>query len=174
MLGFALLGALIAGTYGVIHDHVTFSIGPEYFTHFKFDQFKWANPEMGNRMFVSCIGFLVTWWVGLIVAWFLARRLLPNQPRNVAFRKIWIGFAIVFATGIVFGIGGYLYGVIRGPYGDYSGFSYVFERLGITDHWAFMRVAYIHNAGYLGGLVGFVLACFLIQPGKENSPSARG
>ena len=132
ILGFALLGALIAGTYGVIHDHVTFSISPEYFTHFKFDQFKWANPEMGNRMFVSCIGFLATWWVGLIVAWFLARRLLPNQPRNVAFRKIWIGFAIVFATGIVFGIGGYLYGVIRGPYGDYSGFSYVFERLGIT------------------------------------------
>jgi len=35
-LGFAFLGAMIAGGYGIVHDHVTFTIGPEYFTKLKF------------------------------------------------------------------------------------------------------------------------------------------
>ena len=157
MLAYASLGSLIAGAYGVAHDHVTYSIGPEYFTHFKFDQFAWANLRMGNRVFVSCIGFLATWWVGLIVAWILARRMLPDQPRAVACRKILTGFAIVFTTGILFGFGGYLYGLVRGPDADYSAWAGVFDRLGISDPWSFMRVGYIHNAGYLGGLVGLVL-----------------
>ena len=34
MLRFTLIGALIAGTYGVLHDQITYSIGPEYFTQF--------------------------------------------------------------------------------------------------------------------------------------------
>lgn len=164
MLGLSLLGSAIAGSYGVAHDHITYSIGPEYFTHFKFEQFQWANLGMGNRVFVSCIGFLATWWVGLIVAWILARRLLPGQRRRVAIQKIFKGFAIVFVTGFLFGVGGYCYGLCRGPDADYSVWSAPLNRLGVSDHWAFIRVGYIHNAGYLGGLVGLVLTFFLLKP----------
>jgi predicted ribosomally synthesized peptide with SipW-like signal peptide len=32
MLAIAFVGALVAGTYGVFHDQVTYSISPEYFT----------------------------------------------------------------------------------------------------------------------------------------------
>ena len=166
ILGFALLGSVVAGAYGVIHDQITYSIGPEYFTNFKFDQFHWADLKMGDRVFVSCVGFLATWWVGLIIAWILARRMLPNQTRHVACRKILKGFAIVFGTGLLFGAGGYVYGLFRGPNADYSAWAGAFERLGVTDHWAFMRVGYIHNAGYLGGLTGLVLTFFLVKPEK--------
>jgi len=169
MLGLALLGSLIAGAYGVVHDHITYSIGPEYFTRFKFDQFRWANLHMGNRIFVSCIGFLATWWVGLIVAWVLARRLLPNQSRRVAIQKTFKGFAIVFATGFLFGIGGYCYGLYLGPDADYSAWSAALNRLGVSDHWAFIRVGYIHNAGYLGGLAGLVLTFLLLKPANMKN-----
>lgn len=163
ILGFAVVGSLLAGTYGIVHDQITYSIGPEYFTHFKFDQFSWANLQLGDRFFVACIGFLATWWVGLIVAWILTRRMLPNQSRPVAYRKILTGFGIVFVVGFLFGLSGYAYGVIKGPEGDYSAWQGNFEQLGISDKWSFMKVAYIHNAGYLGGLVGLIMTYFFIR-----------
>lgn len=78
MFGSALLGGLAAGLYGVLHDQVTYTISPEYFTKLKFEQFAYAD------------------------------------------------FAIV-------------------------------------DEWAFVRVAYIHNASYLGGLLGLLVALVTIR-----------
>ena len=169
MFGMAFLGAIVAGMYGILHDHITFSIGPEYFTNLKFKQFHYADFGLGERVFVSCIGFLATWWVGFIIAWFLSRRLIPNQPREIAYRGIYMGFAIVFGCGIVAGFGGYFYGLWRGPDSDYSGWWLLTHRFQITDTWAFVRVAYIHNASYLGGLVGFIIALVIVRPEKLGS-----
>ena len=169
MLGFCLLGSFIAGTYGILHDQITYTIGPEYFTNFKFEQFGWANLQMGDRVFVSCIGFLATWWIGLIVAWILARRMLPNQPRHVAYRKIGLGFGVVFTTGLVCGMLGYLYGLYQGPDSDYTAWNWAFQKYEISDRWSFMRVAYIHNAGYAGGAVGLALTYFFVQPGDGRA-----
>ena len=110
MFGMAVVGAFIAGVYGILHDHVTYSIGPEYFTKLKFQQFHYADFGLGDRVFVSCIGFLATWWVGFIIAWFLSRRLIPGQNRATAYREILKGMAIVFASGLVVGAIGYLFG----------------------------------------------------------------
>jgi len=70
MLGYAVLGALIAGCYGVLHDQITYSISAEYFTRLKFLQFHYADFRFPARVFVAEIGFLATWWVGLIAGWF--------------------------------------------------------------------------------------------------------
>jgi len=175
MFGMAFVGAIIAGIYGVLHDHVTYSIGPEYFTNLKFKQFHYADFGLGDRVFVSCIGFLATWWVGFIIAWFLSRRLIPNQDRAIAYRAILKGFAIVFASGLLAGIAGYLIGDRLGPDSDYSTWQPVLNRFQITDPAAFLRVAYIHNASYLGGLIGFIVALLVVRPkkidsGKSDSP----
>ena len=61
MLGYALLGSLVAGVYGIIHDQVTYSISTEYFTRLKFSQFHYANFGFRPRVFVGEIGFLATW-----------------------------------------------------------------------------------------------------------------
>ena len=60
MLGYAVVGALIAGVYGVFHDQITYSISPEYFTRLKFLQFHYADfgfparvPESPNGSLVS-------------------------------------------------------------------------------------------------------------------------
>ncbi len=174
MFGMAFIGAIIAGAYGILHDQITYSIGPEYFTNLKFKQFHYADFGIGERAFVSCIGFLATWWVGFIMAWFLSRRLIPNQPRTIAYRGIFKGFAIVFACGILAGIGGYFYGVHRGPDSDYSVWQPIIRRFQITDTWAFVRVAYIHNASYLGGLTGFIISLIVIRPRKLDLPPDNG
>ena len=73
MLGYAAAGSLLVGLYGIVHDQVTYSISPEYFTRLKFAQFSYADFGLPNRVFVAEIGFLATWWVGLIAGWFIAR-----------------------------------------------------------------------------------------------------
>lgn len=71
-LGYALMGALIAGLYGTVHDQITYSISLEYFTRLKFAQFHYAEFGLPPRVFVAAIGFLATWWVGFIAGWFIA------------------------------------------------------------------------------------------------------
>lgn len=164
LLEFTALGAVLSGAYGILHDQLTFTIGPEYFHNFKFHQFAYADFGFGDRIFVSFIGFLATWWVGLIVGWILARRCLPNQPRVVVRRQVYLGFFVVFATGIVAGLIGYLYGLWRGPDADYSAWRSALAQYNVSDHWSFMRVAYIHNAGYIGALLGLVFTYFVIRP----------
>ena len=172
MFGMAVVGAIIAGIYGILHDQVTYSISPEYFTNLKFKQFQYADPGLGERVFVSCIGFLATWWVGFIIAWFLARRLIPNQDRAIAYRGIFTGFMVVFSAGLLAGIAGYLYSSWLGTDSDYSAWQPAIDRFKITDTFAFVRVAYIHNASYLGGLVGLIVALIVIQPKAIDLPGS--
>jgi hypothetical protein len=169
MTGVAVIGALVAGLYGILHDHVTYSISPEYFTKLKFVQFYYADFRLGDRVFVTTIGFLATWWVGFIIGWFLARRSIPGQPKAVAFRQIRNGSVCVFTFGVLAGLLGYAYGLWRGANADYSSWNWAFDELQITDRWAFVRVAYIHNASYFGGLIGLVVALATIRTSRTNS-----
>src|ERR1035438_1926964 len=87
MLGYSVLGAVLAGLYGIVHDQVTYSISNEYFTRLKFSQFHYADFGLPPRVFVAEIGFLATWWVGFVAAWFIARITVPAFPQAVAFRS---------------------------------------------------------------------------------------
>src|SRR3569623_1299072 len=72
-----LISCLLGGVYGVAHDQLTYSISNEYFTKFKFFQFGFVDfgreailPQ--PRIYVSIVGFLATWWMGLFIGFFLA------------------------------------------------------------------------------------------------------
>ena len=73
----------------------------------------------------------------------------------------------IIASGLLFGAIGFGYGLWRGPDADYSSWTWAFREFKITDKWSFVRVAYIHNAGYLGGLVGLVVALVAIRPNRD-------
>jgi len=169
MFRVAIIGAVIAGVYGIAHDQITYTISAEYFTKLKFRQFHYADFGLGERVFVATIGFLATWWVGLVAGWFLARRMIPNQDLSVAHRKIAVGTGILVCSAVLFGAAGFAYGLWRGPDVDYSAWEQSFRQFAIDDIWSFVRVAWIHNASYLGGLVGLILALLAIHP-EPNGP----
>jgi len=158
MLGYAALGALVAGLYGVVHDEITYSISPEYFTRLKFLQFRCADFGLPSRVFVAEIGFLATWWVGFIAGWFLARVAVPSFPPAEARPLCFQGFAIILVCAAVASVVGFVLGLLRGPNADLSAWQGFASTRGVVDLPSFVRVAYIHNAGYLGGLVGLVIA----------------
>lgn len=166
ILGHAALGAVIAAVYGIVHDQITYSISPEYFTRLKFIQFHFADFGLPRRVFVAEVGVLATWWVGLIAGWFIARKTVPNFPPRIAFRRSLIGFEIVFMLAVLAGATGFVLGCLRGPDADYSSWQYFASHSGVQDLPHFVRVAYIHNAGYLGGFVGLVIAVLYLRRQK--------
>src|SRR5438105_3464978 len=90
ILKISALGAVLAGFYGAIHDQLSYTISPEYFTKMKFIQFSYADFGWPQRVFASEVGFLASWWVGGIGGWILARfglDELPNPPRRKTITK---------------------------------------------------------------------------------------
>jgi len=156
MLLVAVIGALISGAYGMVHDQITYSISEEYFSKMKFEQFDYADFGWPVRWFVAEIGFLATWWVGFIGGWFLARIAFPVWSFRIAFGKVIRGFLIMLACGLVGAMSGYLWDIWRK--GAASPWEELAGDLGVVDLATFTRVAYIHWGGYLGGALGLVLA----------------
>ncbi|MGI9241755.1 MAG: hypothetical protein ACR2RV_13215 [Verrucomicrobiales bacterium] len=163
LLKTAVIGALIAGVYGIAHDQITYAISPEYFTCFKFRQFSYADPGLGDRSFVIVIGFLATWWVGFFSGWFLWRLGVDKDgvpPRPMAICRL---FLMIIACGFAFGIAGYFYGRHKVTAGDLDDWLPYTESIGVSDPAAFMTVGQIHNFGYLGALVGLVAAGIAVR-----------
>lgn len=172
MLGYTVLGGLLAGVYGMVHDQITYSISHDYFTQFKFAQFHYADFGWPPRVFVAEIGFLATWWVGFIGAWFIARLTVPSFPPALAFRCTLRGFAVIFAVALTAFVVAYILGMRHGP--DYSAWQPLAPRLSNSEMRGFVQVAYIHNAGYLGGLIGLVAAIVYIQKFKKTEHCTEG
>ena len=161
MFGTALLGGLVGGVYGIGHDLCTYSISSEYFTRLKFNQFSFANVGLPPQLFAAEIGFIAVGAVGFIAGWFLARTALPVWPFAKALPRMLAGFGLIALSALLLGLFGYWLGLHHN--GDYSYWQDICDALGVTDVPRFVRVAYIHNAGYLGGFVGLLLSIFLLR-----------
>ena len=167
-----LLGAVIAGCYGALHDQISYTISPEYFTKLKFRQFSYADFGWPPRLFAAEVGFLATWWVGLLAGWFVARAGLAEMPVGRRWPCTLQSFAICLAVAPVAGLIGAALGVMKTVDGDLSGWHYWRQVLGIEDLRAFVIVAYLHAAGYLGALPGLVLAIVHVRSCLARSRKA--
>lgn len=161
VLGLIVVGSVIAGAYGIVHDQVTYSLAPEYFTKFKFLQFQLTEVAAPERLRAAVVGCLATWWVGLIASWFLCRSVLAKNPDAPLWRPVLKGYGIIIVTGVLAGIIGWFYGVLsaRHPEG-WQSFANTFQ---VDDLPAFIRVGCIHNASYLGGLIGLIVAIWRLR-----------
>lgn len=159
---------MIAGCFGILHDQVTYTISPEYFTRMKFDQFSSADFGLPARIFVAEIGFLATWWVGLIGGWFLSRIALGkfNAPR----KRVGKALASVVVVTLIFGVTGYFLGP---PLGSAApGWNEALVSMQVMDAGAFYRVAGIHLGSYMGAFTGWVFAMLRMwkSPGDQPHP----
>ncbi len=161
MLAISVLGALVAGAYGILHDQITYSISPEYFTKMKFAQFYYANFHHSDRVFAATIGFLATWWVGFAAGWFIARITVPQTSKDTAIKQSLYGFAVIFGFAIAAAFIGFILGILHTA--DYSYWAPLTQMLSITEVPDFVTVAYIHNASYIGGVIGLIASIILIK-----------
>jgi hypothetical protein len=140
---FGLKGAGIAGAYGIVHDAITFKVGPMYFTEFKFHQFQWADFGLPRHLFAMEIGFLASWWVGMGAGYLLARYALQKHGPSGS-RYVWRAIGCMFGCALAA-----------------FGLAYLAGRQWAEDE--FQHVAWIHNSSYAGAILGLILGCLLMR-----------
>src|SRR5262249_15696974 len=95
--------------------------------------------------------------------WFLARAGLAHLPESVRRRCVIKAFAILLAIGPLVGLLGGLLGVVLTEGSDLDAWREMQQRLNIDDLRAFVIVAYLHTAGYLGAVLGLVCAIVYVR-----------
>lgn len=163
MFLFGLVGAAIAGIYGIVHDQVTVRLGVEYFTKFKLLQFHYLDPAAPIHFTAVKIGFLATWWVGFFAGWFMARITLPHEPWPQAARRSARGVGLMILTAVLAALIAAAIAPRTLADSRLPGWEDMLTSFAIEDSLAFILVGYIHNASYLGGLIGLITALLWLR-----------
>ena len=169
------IAPIIGGLYGILHDQLTYTISPEYYTKFKFYQF--GLMDMGNeaifpnpRIEVSAVGFMATWWMGLPIGLILGLVGLIHkdhrQMLKVTMKAVLITVIVAFVTGLI----GLAYGKLF--LADKGVDWWLPENLIDTEN--FISVGSMHNFSYLGGLFGLIAGIiYSIKQKKKNALQQR-
>lgn len=168
-----ITACIAAGLYGILHDQVTFTISPDYYHHFKFQQFRISEP-FHNRAGAAQVGWAATNWMGLVVGMpLIAIGFLLFKLDRYA-KAVCVAFGLAMSTTVVVGL---LAVFVVLPVSMESLLPVLQYPEGVTDRESFLEVGMIHNASYLGGGLGFFVALgYLIrqrwgQPvNKTSSP----
>lgn len=172
-LGVTLLGAAVAGLYGAVHDQISYTVSPEYFTKLKFHQFAAANFGWPPRAFAAEVGFLGSWWVGLIAGWLLARWGVAEWARSRRWQQVATAIALLVVVAAVAGCVGAGIGVLQTQGEGLSRWHDWQTYFELEDLRAFVIVAFIHRAGYLGAVLGLVCAAVYVKvSGRWRSRAA--
>ena len=154
-----LLAIVVSGFYGVCHDQISYTVSPEYFTKFKFDQFGLTGMNLPDRARVSIVGFLASWWMGIPIGLLVGGSGLIHSGHWQMLKVSLMAFGLVIVITFIFGMCGLLYGYVQTKtiiLSDYQGW---FIPNDVTDLRRFLCVGYMHNASYLGGVLSIFIAC---------------
>ena len=170
-------GALFGAIYGALNDQITYTISPEYYTKFKFEQFG-INGSFATdypRVGAAFVGVFATWWAGLLLAAILGLFAFMQQSCLQMFKCFLrsagiAAFVAAFATFLA-----------------WCGFIFtgVYVPKYINDKDAFKTVGNMHNIAYIAGVVGLVLGVLYNVAyrifcdtktlcAQKNSPESRG
>lgn len=154
-LSLFILAALVAGLYGILHNQISYSFSNEYFTQFKFKQFgiPWAyeTPRLG----AAYVGALATWWMGVLVFMVLGLfGFMFESPKQMAISLI-KSFMVVVLVALLTGVAGLAWGYCQVNEETVSQYMQ-WVRPNVSDPIQFIRVGFMHNSSYLGGLTGLL------------------
>jgi len=154
--------------FGILHDQVTYSISPEYYTKFKFIQFGLADDnmkiQMSERAAALIVGIMATWWMGLLIGLFYAGILLFFKIKHGIWKIYFRTIALTFGIAILSGVTGYLYGKYHLLETEVD--WYLPESL--ADRNSFICVGSIHNFSYIGGVIGCMAGIFYLLIQKSR------
>jgi hypothetical protein len=148
-----LLGCLIAGIYGALHNQISYTVSPDYFHEFKYLQFR-LDPYLPGRLGASIVGWMASWWMGGIIGFVLipVGCVLP-EPRTFFFGVL-KAFGVAAITALVIGLGALIVACVTLDSASVG--EIVRYRNKISNPLEFARAGTMHNFSYLGGLVGII------------------
>lgn len=155
---FVLVAMLAAGLFGMVHDQISYTVSAEYFTKFKFIQFRLLDPDTPERIRAAKVGFLASWWMGIPLGLLCgAAGLIQRSPSLMVRELLWslpliVGFALAAA------LAGLAFGWLQTETIDLGNYRGWFIPPNVQNLRRFLCVGYMHNAAYLGGALSIPVA----------------
>jgi|694.fasta_scaffold03380_10 hypothetical protein len=148
-----VIGCIFAGLYGAIHNQISYSVSPEYFTAFKFHQFQ-IGEVIPPRIGAAIVGWNAAWWMGIVIGIILIPLGLCIRGTQNYFWGMIRVFGVVTVTTLIIGLLALAIAFLiidKEQVGRISRYGHE-----ITDVVAFARAGTMHNFSYLGGFAGII------------------
>lgn len=161
----------LAGVYGGLHNQISYTVAPEYFTHFKFQQF--AIPEdLRNRLGASVVGWRASWWMGLCIGppIFGASAYAPDW--KTTFEIFCKAALLIIAVTLIVGLSALAISFFAVS-GDPAEYRY-YAPSGVADPVAFVRAGVMHDSSYAGAILGLIAGgVFATRAVRRRSAGSR-
>jgi len=154
-----VIACIASGVFGAIHNQVSYTVSPEYFTKFKFEQFA-IGPSVSGRQGAAIVGWHASWWMGIVIGIFLIPFGLLIRSTRAYFLWMLRVFGLVLAITASLGLISLMFSWMVPPAVPTE--EYLFHGTPILDPASFLRAGRMHNASYLGGLIGTVVGMISI------------
>ncbi len=151
---------VISGFYGVVHDQVSYTVSPEYYTRFKFFQFGLDQMNLPDRVRVAMVGFAATWWMGIPIGIMVGGLGFMHIGEWRMLKNSLLAYGVVLVAAMICGLAGLLDGYLQTGQIDLAQYRDWYIPDGVVHLRRFLCVGYMHNASYLGGGIGILLAGF--------------
>jgi len=152
------LAVIAAGLYGAVHNQVSYTVAPEYFTKFKFRQFGFTDMPLPERVRASLVGFLASWWMGIPIGLLIgASGFMHRGHRRMLRVSLW-SLLVVIGFTLLFGLCGLLYGHLQTQHIEVAEYRGWFIPEDVTELRRFLCAGYMHNSSYLGGVLAILAA----------------
>lgn len=137
----------------MFHNQISYTVSPEYFTKFKFQQFGYVNTPLPERLRASLVGFYASWWMGIPIGVLVGvAGFIHHGWRRMLWVSLWsMGVAVAFT--LLFGLCGLLYGYLQTGSINPAEYSEWYIPEGVVNLRRFLCAGYMHNAAYLGGVL---------------------
>lgn len=164
-----LVAILMCGTYGVVHDQITYTVSHEYYTRFKFVQFRLSDSSLPDRLKAVIVGFLASWWMGIPIGLFVGLVGFIHRGPDRMWAVTLRSFLVVVSVTLAFGLVGLAYGFWDTRVIDLEDYSRWRIPPNLVNLRSFLRVGYMHNASYLGGVIAIPCAWLYHLVAKRKS-----
>jgi hypothetical protein len=155
---FVPAAVLAAGLFGMVHDQISYSVSDEYFTKFKFLQFRLLDPNVPERIRAAEVGFLASWWMGIPLGLLCGSAGLVQRSSALMRRAVMWSLLVIATFTLTIALVGLAFGWLRTETLDLANYRGWFIPLDLKEVRPFLCAGYMHNAAYLGGVLSIPVA----------------
>jgi hypothetical protein len=152
------LAVLAAGLYGVLHNQISYTVSPEYFTKFKFWQFGMVEVPLPERVRASIIGFLASWWMGIPIGLLVGAAGFIHRGHRQMLRVTLWSMVVTVSFTLLFGLGGLIYGWEQTAHINIADYENWYIPENVVQLRRYLCAGYMHNSSYLGGVLAILVA----------------
>lgn len=153
-----LIAIFFAGLYGMLHNQISYTVSPEYFTKFKFRQFGLEDMPLPEQVRASIVGFLASWWMGIPIGILVGLMGFIHQGYRRMFKISLWSFVLAVGFTLIFGLCGLFYGWFQTRTIDLASYQTWFIPGDVVNLRRLLCAGYMHNSSYLGGTLAIFVA----------------